>query len=336
MMDFLDPETAFALASVRTAARLTARIRAGMPPAHLTKTDMSPVTVADFAVQAYVARGLAETFPDDALVGEEGSAVLESDSGATMRSLVAAFLKEEAADTTEERVCAWIDRGAGQATGRFWTLDPVDGTKGYLRGGQYAIALALIEDGVVQLGALGCPGLDTQCRPAQESGAVLVARRGHGAWISPLSAGSNDFTPLRVSDCADPRQARILRSYESSHTNEGQIDAIAAHLGAAAPPVLMDSQAKYAVLAAGGGEIMLRLLSPKQPDYRERIWDQAAGSIVVEEAGGRVTDLCGEAFDFRAGRLLEHNTGVFVSNGHLHEAGLRAIAAVCGSGNCLI
>ena len=56
----------------------------------------------------------------------------------------------------------------------------------------------------------------------------------------------------------------------------------------------MDSQAKYAVLAAGGGDVNLRLLSPSRPDYREKIWDQAAGSIVVEEAGGRVSDLNGD------------------------------------------
>lgn len=325
-----DQEIAFAVRSVRGAARLTTRIRSGIQPAQLTKSDLSPVTVADFAVQAYVARALAEAFPDDILVGEERATALESEEGAAMRSLVAGFVREEATEATEERVCAWIERGAGTATGRFWTLDPVDGTKGYLRGGQYAIALALIEDGVVQLGVLGCPGLDAQCRPATNAGALLLARRGKGAWSGPLSERGGDFSRLRVSDCDDARQARMLRSYESSHTNEGQIDAIAARLGVAAPPVLMDSQAKYAVLAAGGGELMLRLLSPKQPDYKERIWDQAAGSIVIEEAGGRVTDLRGEPFDFGAGRLLERNTGVFASNGRLHEAGLEAIAAVCG------
>ncbi|HNT89745.1 MAG TPA: inositol monophosphatase family protein [Candidatus Hydrogenedentes bacterium] len=222
-----------------------------------------------------------------------------------------------------------MERGAGAAEGRFWVLDPVDGTKGYLRGGQYAIAFALIEDGVVQLGVLGCPGLDAQCRPAENGpGALLVARRGGGAWCGPLADGPGEFVQLHASDCADARRARLLRSFEASHTNEGQIEAIAARLGLAAPPVLMDSQAKYAVLAAGGGELMLRLLSPKQPDYKERIWDQAAGSIVVEAAGGRVTDLCGHPFDFSAGRLLERNTGVFASNGPLHDAGLEAIAAL--------
>ena len=43
--------------------------------------------------------------------------------------------------------------------GRYWTLDPIDGTKGFLRGDQYAVALGLIDDGEVILGVLGCPNL---------------------------------------------------------------------------------------------------------------------------------------------------------------------------------
>ena len=92
----------------------------------------------------------------------------------------------------------------------------------------------------------------------------------------------------------------------------------------------MDSQAKYAVLAAGGGELLLRLISEKAPDYKEKIWDQAAGLIVVEQAGGVVTDLDGKPLDFSQGRSLAQNRGVVVSNGLLHEtvlAGLRKIGA---------
>ena len=60
-------------------------------------------------------------------------------------------------------------------------------------------------------------------------------------------------------------------------------------LGITGQPVRLDSQAKYACMAAGNAEFLFRLLSPSRPDYRECIWDQAAGSIVIEEAGGRVT-----------------------------------------------
>jgi 3'(2'), 5'-bisphosphate nucleotidase len=99
-------------------------------------------------------------------------------------------------------------------------------------------------------------------------------------------------------------------------------------MGIQADPVLMDSQAKYAVLGSGAGDLLFRLISSKQPDYKEKIWDQAAGSLVVEEAGGRVSDLDGKPLDFALGRTLEENRGVVASNSSLHEAALKAIQAL--------
>jgi 3'(2'), 5'-bisphosphate nucleotidase len=99
-------------------------------------------------------------------------------------------------------------------------------------------------------------------------------------------------------------------------------------LAVRAEPVRMDSQAKYALLASGQGEALLRLLSPKRPDYREMIWDQAAGSLIVSEAGGRVTDLDGKPLDFAQGRTLAKNRGVLATNGKLHDALLTAIRAI--------
>jgi 3'(2'), 5'-bisphosphate nucleotidase len=115
---------------------------------------------------------------------------------------------------------------------------------------------------------------------------------------------------------------------EKAHTNIDEIGRLAESLGIAAPPVPLDSQAKYAVLAAGAGDVLLRLISPKAPDYKEKIWDQAAGSLVITEGGGRITDLDGRALDFSHGRMLATNRGVLATNGPLHEAllaGLRAI-----------
>ena len=85
---------------------------------------------------------------------------------------------------------------------------------------------------------------------------------------------------------------------------------------------------KYALLASGEGEIYLRLLSPDRMDYREKIWDQAAGSIVVEEAGGMVTDLDGKALDFSRGRTLKDNRGICASNGQLHNEALAVLKKV--------
>jgi 3'(2'), 5'-bisphosphate nucleotidase len=107
-----------------------------------------------------------------------------------------------------------------------------------------------------------------------------------------------------------------------------QVDHFSAALGVEADPVRLDSQAKYAVLAAGKGELYLRLLSPDRPDYREKIWDQAAGSLILEEAGGRITDLDGKPLDFTTGRSLTNNRGILASNNLLHSAALSALREV--------
>jgi 3'(2'), 5'-bisphosphate nucleotidase len=93
--------------------------------------------------------------------------------------------------------------------------------------------------------------------------------------------------------------------------------------------VRLDSQAKYASVACGAAEIYLRPQS--RPDYREKVWDHAAGVVVVEEAGGRVTDLHGKPLDFSLGRRLEDNRGVVATNGRIHDAVIASLAEIFGS-----
>jgi 3'(2'), 5'-bisphosphate nucleotidase len=332
-------EIQFAIDAVRQASQLVAQIQSEMVTRALVKDDRSPVTVADFASQALIASQLFERFPNDLLVGEEGADALRNPGGAETLAQVTAFLAGKRANVTPELVCDWIDRGAADPWSRaisgiperFWTLDPIDGTKGFLRGDQYAVALALLENGKVQLGVLGCPNLENgyQSRSGG-SGSLQVAVRGQGSWTASLLDEGADFTPLSVSHRQNPKEARLLRSYESGHTNVNKTDELVDVLEVSADPVRMDSQAKYAVLASGHGDLLLRMLSPKQPDYKEKIWDQAAGSLIVEEAGGRVTDLHGRALDFTTGRTLSSNRGVLASNGYLHARvleGLRKIGA---------
>jgi len=329
-LDTSAPETAFAIDTVRRAAHVAERVQAEMAALNLTKSDLSPVTVADYAAQALAAHALEEAYPSEPLVAEETSEELRENE--EVMDTVTRFVAEAVPGAGREAVCGWIDRGAGAPTGRYWVMDPIDGTKGYLRGGQYAVALALIADGQVQLGVFGCPQLGAGCVPDPPgSGVLAVAARGQGAWQTLLHDEAG-FEPMHVSGCTDPAQARLLRSFEAGHTNVSQVDALAAALRTQAEPVLMDSMAKYAVLGAGNGELIVRLLSPKRPDYREKIWDQAAGSLIVEEAGGRITDLHGRALDFTQGRTLAKNRGILASNDRLHGAALEAIAQVADGG----
>jgi 3'(2'), 5'-bisphosphate nucleotidase len=322
-------EAAFALQAVRTAARFVRHIQKHMVMQSMAKQDASPVTVADFASQAVVAAMLDQTFPDDPLVAEEGSQALKRDEGEELLRSVVQFVTLLRPGADEATVCDWIDRGMGSPSERFWVLDPIDGTKGFLRGDQYAVAVALILSGQVVVGALGCPGLPGHSTEQASIGSAYLAIRGQGAWAADLEDGS--LVRIRVSEQQDPRLARILRSFEAAHTDEGLLDKLAETLGATASPMRMDSQAKYAMLARGDADLIFRLLSPSRPNYREKVWDQAAGSILVEEAGGRVTDLQGRRLDFAAGRELVNNVGVLVSNGFLHEAARAALNAVGAS-----
>lgn len=328
MLDQNNPIVSFALETVRQAARLVKMIQTEMVSPALTKDDHSPVTVADFAAQALVGSLLEARFPDDLLVAEECSTTLHEPAYSGTLEQIQWHLSRIKPTATSENICRWIDRGTAAPARRFWVLDPIDGTKGFLRGDQYAIALALVENGSVQLGVLGCPNLLGASQPDfNSSGSLVIAARGQGSWVTALD-GDGAYQKLSVSPCAAASDARILRSFEAGHTNSDQITRLAQTLGTQVPPLLFDSQAKYALLAAGAGEILLRIPPSRQIPYHEKIWDQAAGSLVVEEAGGQVTDLDGKPLDFTRGRSLTTNRGILASNGYLHSAALQAVKAV--------
>lgn len=329
-LDLNEPRLQFAVETVRSASTAVRQVQRELVGHSITKDDRSPVTVADYAAQAIVGYRLSEKFPGETLVAEEDSTHLREPQAAAQLDQVVAFVRRFESCATAECVCEWIDRGGAAPTARFWTLDPIDGTKGFLRGDQYAVALAYIADGEVQLGVLGCPNLSDAKRPDHDGpGSIVVAVKRGGAWTQPLDGGSA-LKPLHVSDVSDASKARVLRSVDAGHTNTGRVAELMETLGIQTPPVLMDSQAKYAVMAAGEADLLFRLLTRAQPDYKEKIWDHAAGSLIVEEAGGTVTDLTGNRLDFTRGRALEGNVGILVTNGRLHEAAMAAIARVFG------
>ncbi len=318
-------ERQIAVEAVRKASRLCQvvqrRLVAGTT---LTKGDRSPVTVADFGAQAVVCHLLAQRFPDDPMVGEEDADALRQPGNAALKDkvvdAVAAILPDLGAAGTLDA----IDRGTytGGSSGRHWTLDPIDGTKGFLRLDQYAVALALIEDGEVVLGVLGCPNLPH----AAGTGCLFVAVRGEGAFSRSLDDDTE--TRISVNPTTDPADARFCESVEKAHTSQSDSARVAALLGITAPPHRIDSQCKYAAVARGDADIYLRL--PTRPGYVEKIWDHAAGWSVIVEAGGTVTDIYGKPLDFSIGRGLERNKGVIVTNGRFHGKVLAAVATVLG------
>jgi 3'(2'), 5'-bisphosphate nucleotidase len=304
----LDRELAIACDAVRVAAVACAAIA---PGPSIEKEDRSPVTIADFTAQALVCAALAEASAIAAVVGEERAAdVPEALAGPLTERVSAA--RGAAVDLA--RVRAWLAVGEAEPEGHawFWTLDPVDGTKGFLRGGQWAVALALVGDGVVQLGILACP--------RYEGGLLLAARRGGGASTGPL------FTTGARAPIEQRRApARVCESVEAGHSDHDRVLRVAARVGLTEPSVRMDSQVKYGAIARGDAAAYLRL--PTSGTYREKIWDHAAGQIIVEEMGGRVSDVHGKPLDFTRGRTLDANRGVIATRADLHAAVLDALAA---------
>ncbi|MEM7577418.1 MAG: 3'(2'),5'-bisphosphate nucleotidase [Planctomycetota bacterium] len=307
----MNPQEAVILAvsAVRRASRVCQRVQADLVNAEtLEKKDKSPVTVADFASQAVICLALRDAFPGVPVVGEEGSAELREGAHAGLLAAVAKHAMLDEAATLEAIDFGAFDPAANPDVQTYWTLDPIDGTKGFLRGEQYAVALALIEDGEVTLGVLGCPNL--------QGGLAMVAHKGGGSERLALEGESFKGAPVRVSG-EDLEDAKLCESVESGHSNHDASHQISEALGITREPYRIDSQCKYAAVAMGLADVYLRL--PTKPGYAEKIWDHAAGKLVVEEAGGTVTDVHGVAHDFGQGKTLRPDGGVVCSNGKFHD-----------------
>jgi len=320
-------DLASATDAVRAAARVCRAVQSRLVrPETLEKKDKSPVTVADFASQAIVCSRLVERRADDRIVGEENASELREDAQSVLRDAVVEHVgRELGREVDAEGVLAWIDLGAAAADGaRYWTLDPIDGTKGFLRGEQYAVALGLIEDGEVVLGVLGCPNLPID----GEKGALFSALRGEPARMAPLWEVEAASREISVGSIQVASEARFCESVESAHSDQGESAKVATLLDIRSEPYRIDSQCKYAAVARNDASIYLRL--PTRADYREKIWDHAAGSIIVESAGGRVTDVDGAALDFRRGRSLEGNRGIVATSGAIHDQVVEAVQRARG------
>ncbi|MBI5758662.1 MAG: 3'(2'),5'-bisphosphate nucleotidase [Planctomycetales bacterium] len=369
----LDLERQIALDAVQSAACIGRAVQSAVTLGRWDKEDRTPVTVADLAIQAVIGLRLSEAFPGIPFMAEEGAEMLRQPDGAELRDRVVEQARSILGpDVVADTIIAAIDRGQQEhgTSRRYWVLDPVDGTKGFLRREQYAIALALIEDGQVKLGVLACPNLPEsmsagdpgsplpsgegsgvrECGAESERhshstpphpgplpegegerpntpGQIFVAVRGHGAECVPCfpSHNSESALPARVSSNVDPAHVRWCDRVESSAKNHDALADVTARAGITHPPHRLDSQAKYAVVARGEGDLYLRYsIKP----YVEKVWDHAAGVLVIEEAGGRVTDILGQPLDFSCGRELSRNKGIIATNGLIHDRVVTAVREV--------
>jgi 3'(2'), 5'-bisphosphate nucleotidase len=292
----LQKELTTAIAAVSRATRLTQKIFTSIQSGQtnsagtVTKPDKSPVTVADYGSQAIVNALLKWTFPKDPIVGEEDADELRKNPELREKvwNLVYSTLQEM---PSEEK-----DKGGAIDTDdeMLSCLDPIDGTQGFLRGGQYAVCLALIIDGTVRIGVLACPNLPFAFNdPLSARGILVYGIKGNKAYRTTL----NDQTIDSAVECQmkrvdDISQATFCESVEPGHSTHVLNAQISRLLGIKSKSVRMDSQAKYASLATGNSDIYLRL--PTSKTYEEKIW---VNSIFV-----RHVESLGSCSRFSAGR----------------------------------
>jgi len=295
----------------------------------IAKADESPVTVADFAAQAVIVRRLRAL--GRPIVGEEQAAVLREPENAALRDAVVEAVRPVWPDAEASAVLDAIDGAGGIADphGGYWTVDPIDGTRGFVRGGQYAVCLAWIADGCPRLAVMGCPnlprGLDATMDVIDPEGTLFVAEAG-----APMQWGR--AIPGAQLHAAEPLPSQrpsplvVTRSFEGTYSRLEDVGRVLAWLGTRIELRAADSQAKYGMVARGQAHAYVRI--PLHRNRAEQVWDHAPGWMVATAAGVRVTDLAGEPFDFTCGDRLERNYGVVCAPPAVHEALLEAIAAL--------
>ncbi|NDJ52787.1 MAG: 3'(2'),5'-bisphosphate nucleotidase [Chloroflexi bacterium] len=324
-MTSYEKERQIAFEAAVLASRLCLSVRMELiAPDRLEKVGREPVTVADFGAQAVIMRLIAAHFPDDGAVAEEKASDFETVATPEQRQQVTSFVGQTLeATVTEDDLKTWLDFGRGRDVQRRWVVDPIDGTKGFLRGDQFAIAIGLLDGDDVVVAALGCPALpyDPE-RPDDLLGVIASAERGQGATLSALDA--DQTRTMSISPVAEASKARAVEGVETHHDHSFS-GGVLQSAGVTREALRLDSQAKYLAVADGRAEIYIR--NSKGGAGSERIWDHAAGALVVEEAGGRLTDLNGQPLDFTQGDTLAANWGILASNGPFHDTILTAIVA---------
>src|SRR6185503_8833110 len=223
-----------------------------------TKPDLSPVTAADRAAEDEIVGVIRATFPDHAILGEEGGA-----------------------------------RGTGAVR---WIVDPIDGTRGFARGGMmWGPMVALEVAGELVVGALALPAL----------GRTYWAARGRGAF--------RDGERLAVSAITDMADATL---------SMGELRRLATHRGLQSLIATAASTRCYGDLA--GCAMVLDGRAEVWIECGVKPWDIAAPAILIVEAGGRFSDWNGVR-SFETGHAV-------CSNGAVHDAVLRALALEAQSG----
>ncbi|KFY14954.1 hypothetical protein V491_05844 [Pseudogymnoascus sp. VKM F-3775] len=334
--------------AVQKAVIVTKKVLSSVEKGEFRKDDKTSVSLADFAAQALLVAAIHHNFPGDIIVGEEDTAILRSDQGIADRlwELVSTtHLEDEECERSlpspisPSEMLHYIDLGGtsyGGPKGRVWMIDPIDGTKGFLTGGQYVVCATLLIDGLETVAAFGCPHVNLESGKISEqdkdtagNGVLISAIRAKGAQVRALSRG--DLLESRKIEknnaINDISKIRFAENFITTTPQFPDRHKIAEKLGAPWNPIhIYSSQLRYMALALGTCDVVLR--TPEPTGAAAHVWDHAGGVMVYEEAGGKVTDLNGKDLIFAAGRDLTENFGFVAAPANIHSQVVDATKAV--------
>jgi 3'(2'), 5'-bisphosphate nucleotidase len=189
---------------------------------------------------------------------------------------------------------------------RLWVVDPIDGTRGFARkNGEFSVMVAFVADGELAVGVVLEP----------VPGRVTYAVRGGGCW---QAAAGGEPLACRVSSTAALAAATLTQSRSRDPQEPGRVAQL---LQPAAVRETYSAGLKLALVARGEADLYVNTY----PNFHD--WDIAAGHLLVEEAGGTVTGLGGQSVRYGSPGAWQRQ-GLLASNGRLHEAALRGLAAL--------
>jgi 3'(2'), 5'-bisphosphate nucleotidase len=295
-------ELSLAIELVKKASKITEWFRLKQISS-FTKEDDSPVTLADFASQIFIISNIKNSFPGDQIIAEEESGVLLNSNA---ENAIRKCFKSLKIDVGEELKNTLNYRG--NSSKRQWTVDPVDGTKGFQRNLAYAIGIGFMVRSEPTICAISVPNY------SNTELSIFSAQKNHGA---KASYGEKSFTNIKVSETSDPNTSRM--SY-SLHYNKPWVLDLAKSLGIT-DFIPMDSMAKLCMVAEGSAEIYVKPMSI----HRSFTWDFLPGELLVREAGGMVTDLKGNSVKYVNEKCVVSAPGLIASNGFIHNDLIEAL-----------
>jgi 3'(2'), 5'-bisphosphate nucleotidase len=289
-------ELSLAIDLVKEASKITEWFRT-THKSSFTKSDDSPVTLADFASQMFIISELKKHFPEDQIIAEE-------ESGSFLNSSAESIIKSSyrSLQLNIEENLKEILNYRGFSSDRQWTVDPVDGTKGFQKDLAYAIGIGFMVRAEPSVCAIGVPNYK------KTHLTIFSAQKNHGAKVS---YGDKSFTKIRVSDIKELESSRMCYSL---HYNKQWVLNFAKSLGIT-NFIPMDSMAKLCMVADGSAEIYVKPMSM----HRSFAWDFLPGDLLIKEAGGVVTDIKGNSPRYKGEKCLVTAPGLIASNGSNHE-----------------